>query len=62
MSQAEADEKLADYIDGRNWKEYTNGKTEFYLFNVREREREREEGRGREREGGREGVREGGVM
>ena len=54
MSQAEADEKLADYIDGRNWKEYTNGKTEFYLFNVREREREREEGRGREREGGRE--------
>ena len=56
MSQAEADEKLADYIDGRNWKEYTNGKTEFYLFNVRERERERErKGEGeREREEGRE--------
>ena len=58
MSQAEADEKLADYIDGRNWKEYTNGKTEFYLFNVRERERERKGEGERGREEGREGGRE----
>lgn len=36
VSQAEADEKLADYIDGRNWKDYTGRKTEFYVFNVRE--------------------------
>ena len=38
VSQVEADEKLADYIDGRNWKDYVGRKTEFYIFTVREGE------------------------